>query len=29
LLSAYWASVEMPGQGVFVGDPLARPFASQ
>jgi len=29
LLSAYWASVEMPGQGVFVGDPLARPFSSQ
>lgn len=27
LLGAYWASVEMPGQGVFIGDPLARPFA--
>src|SRR5204863_703276 len=26
LLEAYWKSVRMPGQGVFVGDPLARPF---
>jgi len=26
LAAAYWASVEMPGQGVFVGDPLAQPF---
>ena len=26
LLEAYWKSVQMPGQGVFVGDPLARPF---
>ena len=26
LLEAYWKSVLMPGQGVFVGDPLARPF---
>ena len=24
LLEAYWASVEMPGQGLFVGDPLVR-----
>lgn len=27
VLQAYWTSVAMPGQGVFVGDPLARPFA--
>jgi uncharacterized protein (TIGR03790 family) len=27
LLEAYWKSVAMPGQGIFVGDPLARPFA--
>lgn len=26
LLEAYWQSVLMPGQGVFVGEPLARPF---
>ena len=24
LVEAYWKSVLMPGQGVFVGDPLAR-----
>ncbi len=28
LIEAYWKSVAMPGQGVFVGDPLARPFAA-
>lgn len=28
LLEAYWKSVAMPGQGIFVGDPLARPFGS-
>jgi len=27
-LEAYWKSVEMPGQGLIVGEPLARPFAS-
>ncbi|MDO8842927.1 TIGR03790 family protein [Methylicorpusculum sp.] len=27
LIEAYWKSVGMPGQGVFVGEPLARPFA--
>lgn len=27
LLEAYWKSVLMPGQGVFIGEPLARPFA--
>ena len=26
LLQAYWKSVAMPGQGLFVGEPLARPF---
>lgn len=26
LLDAYWKSVLMPGQGVFIGDPLAAPF---
>lgn len=27
LVEAYWKSVVMPGQGLFVGEPLARPFA--
>lgn len=26
LMEAYWKSVDMPGQGVFIGDPLAAPF---
>lgn len=26
VLEAYWKSVRMPGQGVFVGEPLAAPF---
>jgi uncharacterized protein (TIGR03790 family) len=26
-LEAYWKSVAWPGQGVFVGEPLAAPFA--
>ena len=26
LLEAYWKSVSMPGQGIFIGEPLARPF---
>lgn len=26
LVEAYWKSVAMPGQGIFVGEPLARPF---
>jgi uncharacterized protein (TIGR03790 family) len=26
LIEAYWKSVFMPGQGLFVGEPLARPF---
>jgi uncharacterized protein (TIGR03790 family) len=26
LLEAYWKSVEMPGQGLFMGEPLARAY---
>jgi uncharacterized protein (TIGR03790 family) len=26
LIEAYWKSVLWPGQGIFVGEPLARPF---
>jgi uncharacterized protein (TIGR03790 family) len=26
LIEAYWKSVAMPGQGLFVGEPLARPW---
>ncbi|MHB1951734.1 MAG: TIGR03790 family protein [Acidiferrobacteraceae bacterium] len=26
LIEAYWKSVAMPGQGIFVGEPLADPF---
>jgi len=29
VLEAYWKSVLMPGQGLFVGEPLARPFAAR
>lgn len=29
LIEAYWKSVAWPGEGVFVGEPLARPFAPQ
>lgn len=28
LLEAYWKSVQMPGQGVFIGEPLAKPYAA-
>lgn len=28
LVEAYWKSVLMPGQGLFVGEPLARPFGA-
>lgn len=28
LIEAYWKSVAMPGQGLFVGEPLARPYGS-
>lgn len=26
VIEAYWKSVQWPGQGLFVGEPLARPF---
>jgi uncharacterized protein (TIGR03790 family) len=29
LIEAYWKSVAEPGQGIFVGEPLAKPFAKQ
>jgi len=29
IIEAYWKSVAWPGQGVFVGEPLAAPFASK
>ena len=29
LIEAYWKSVEEPGQGVFVGEPLAAPLPHQ
>ncbi|MCA9671569.1 MAG: TIGR03790 family protein [Myxococcales bacterium] len=28
LLEAYWKSVRWPGEGIFIGDPLARPWGS-
>lgn len=27
LIEAYWKSVAQPGQGIFIGEPLAKPFA--
>lgn len=27
LIEAYWKSVAMPGEGIFIGDPLAKPYA--
>jgi uncharacterized protein (TIGR03790 family) len=27
LIEAYWKSVAMPSQGIFIGEPLAAPFA--
>jgi uncharacterized protein (TIGR03790 family) len=27
LIEAYWKSVRTPGQGIFIGEPLARPYA--
>lgn len=27
LIEAYWKSVRMPGEGLFVGEPLAKPWA--
>jgi uncharacterized protein (TIGR03790 family) len=29
LIEAYWRSVAMPGQGLFIGEPLARPWTAQ
>lgn len=29
LIEAYWKSVAMPGQGLFVGEPLARPYRNR
>ena len=29
LIEAYWKAVEWPGQGLFVGEPLARPFTDK
>jgi uncharacterized protein (TIGR03790 family) len=29
LIEAYWKSVEWPGQGLFIGEPLAAPFRSE
>ncbi len=29
LIEAYWKSVAWPGQGVFVGEPMAAPYASK
>jgi len=28
VIEAYWKSVAMPGQGLFLGEPLSRPFAA-
>jgi hypothetical protein len=27
-IEAYWKSVEWPQQGLFIGEPLAAPFAT-
>jgi uncharacterized protein (TIGR03790 family) len=29
VIEAYWRSVAMPGQGIFIGEPLARPWPSR
>jgi uncharacterized protein (TIGR03790 family) len=29
LLEAYWKSVLMPGQGIFIGEPLSKPFSRE
>jgi hypothetical protein len=29
VLESYWKSVAMPGQGIFIGEPLARPYAER
>jgi uncharacterized protein (TIGR03790 family) len=29
MIEAYWKSVAMPGQGLLIGEPLARPYATR
>lgn len=29
LIEAYWKSVSMPGQGIFIGEPLANPYGGR
>ena len=29
LIESYWKSVAMPGQGIFVGEPLSAPFRAR
>jgi len=29
LIEAYWQSVQQPGEGIFIGEPLAAPFDGQ
>jgi len=29
LIEAYWKSVNWPGQGIFIGEPLAKPYAKR
>jgi uncharacterized protein (TIGR03790 family) len=29
LIEAYWKSVSMPGQGIFIGEPLAKPYGGR
>jgi hypothetical protein len=29
LIEAYWKSVAWPGQGLFVGEPMASPYAGR
>jgi len=29
LIEAYWKGVAWPSQGIFIGEPLAAPFASR
>lgn len=29
LIEAYWKSVLMPGQGIFIGEPLAKPYGGE
>jgi len=28
-LESYWKSVQMPGQGLFIGEPLSRPYGAR